>query len=614
MKKRNKNNCIVFIMLLLLCIGIGYAVLNSTLIITGKSSISKNIWDVHFENVHITTGSVEAIKVPTIENSTSADFEVNLNLPGDFYEFYVDVRNSGTIDAMIDSVVKTPDLTEEQKKYINYIVSYQNGEEITAKQLVSSNEFLRLKVRVEYKKDLTVNDLPSETEILILGLDFNFIQADNSGFLVKNNGVIIVPTAKGSLDLIGTIVTIGSEQFYTIGTEGDNVKLLSMYNLYVGNEVTGLSVDDDGNETFMMNALSNPTGMQSSNAKGLIAEVIDNETQELQYSFPWVGATAFSSVEQHGKRYNNYEGSIVEGYVNSYKELLESKFDVEIESARLLLAEDTTNFETYCSDVADVESCIMNRLSWISSTSYWLGTPVGSSTYLFGIYSYGSSTFADHSDDSSFGVRPVILMKKSDIVVDSKPFAYGDINKIGTIVTIGTEQFYTIGTEGDTVKLLSKYNLYVGNSVDEDYNVNPLSNPTGKQSELAKGYTEEFPYIGTTAFSNTGTEYSGSIVEGYVNNYKHLLESNFGVEVIDARLITVDELTNSETFACGEDEDCIFSDKYQWIYSTTYWSGSAIDANHVLSVNSHGEFDNDDYDFGDEAGVRPVIVISKDYF
>ena len=32
----------------------------------------------------------------------------------------------------------------------------------------------------------------------------------------------------------------------------------------------------------------------------------------------------------------------------------------------------------------------------------------------------------------------------------------GDINEIGTIVTIGDQQFYTIGTEGDNVKLLSK--------------------------------------------------------------------------------------------------------------------------------------------------------------
>ena len=49
--------------------------------ITGKSNISKNTWDVHFDNIKVTDGSVDAIKVPTIENNISIDFEAKLNLP-----------------------------------------------------------------------------------------------------------------------------------------------------------------------------------------------------------------------------------------------------------------------------------------------------------------------------------------------------------------------------------------------------------------------------------------------------------------------------------------------------------------------------------------------------
>ena len=195
-----------------------------------------------------------------------------------------------------------------------------------------------------------------------------------------------------------------------------------------------------------------------------------------------------------------------------------------------------------------------------------------------------------------------------------KPVANGDINEIGTIVTIGAQQFYTIGTEGDNVKLLSMYNLYVGNSVDEDRNVTPLASSTGKQSELARGYVDgATEWYGTTAFSNTDSTYEGSIVEGYVNNYKTILESDYGVDVIEARLISYDELTDSETFACVEYDMC--SDKYSWIYSTSYWSGAARNEDNVLGVDSSGDFS--DYDFYDHNyyfGVRPVIVISKDYF
>ena len=96
-----KNKKYTLFLIVLLCISIGYAVLNTTLNINGKSSISKNTWDVHFDNVVVNSGSVEAIKIPTIENYTTLDFEAKLNLPGDYYEFTVDVVNNGTIDAMI---------------------------------------------------------------------------------------------------------------------------------------------------------------------------------------------------------------------------------------------------------------------------------------------------------------------------------------------------------------------------------------------------------------------------------------------------------------------------------------------------------------------------------
>ena len=37
----------------------------------------------------------------------------------------VDVVNSGSIDAMIDSIIKTPELTESQKKYIDYYIEFE---------------------------------------------------------------------------------------------------------------------------------------------------------------------------------------------------------------------------------------------------------------------------------------------------------------------------------------------------------------------------------------------------------------------------------------------------------------------------------------------------------
>ena len=191
MKKKNKKSYVLLALFALIGITIGYAVLSTTLNINGKSTISKNTWDVHFDNINVTDESVEAVKLPTIEDDTTVDFEIALNMPGDFYEFTVDVVNNGTIDAMIESINKTPILTEEQAKYLDYTITYQNNLEITSKQLVKKDESVRLKVRVEIRKDIDPSDLPEVGDVLYLSFTANYQQADETGISVSDNGVAI---------------------------------------------------------------------------------------------------------------------------------------------------------------------------------------------------------------------------------------------------------------------------------------------------------------------------------------------------------------------------------------------------------------------------------------
>ena len=390
-RRKSKKYYIILILLLLLGVTFGYAVLNSTLNINGKSTVQKNTWDVHFENIQVKEGSVTATVDPVISNNTSiSNFEITLDKPGDFYEFTVDVVNDGSIDAMIDSVTKTHDLTTAQQKYLNYVIEYQNKEQITTKQLVKASEFVRLKVRVEYKKDITASDLPQNIETLNLGFTVNYVQSDGSGSSVKDNGVFEI-TANGSLDEIGTIVTIGEQQFYTIGTEGDNVKLLSMYNLYVGN-----SVDSD----LSVTPLASPTGKQSELAKGWL----DGATE-------WHGTTAFSSDTQKGTNYSDYSGSIVEGYVNNYKNILESEYGVDVVEARLITKDELTSEEIGCS-VTDY-TCTGSAYPWIYSTSYWSGS-ASNARDVWNVDRFGNFCSYSYSHDGYFGVRPVIIISKSN--------------------------------------------------------------------------------------------------------------------------------------------------------------------------------------------------------
>ena len=391
MRRKNKSIYIVLIVVALIGITIGYAAISRTLTITGNSEVRENTWDLHFENIKITNGSVEA-DAPTIDNTNLVvNFNFFLNLPGDFYEFTVEVHNDGSIDAMIDSITKTPILTAAQQKYMNYIIEYQNGEQIASKQLVKSNEFVRFKVRVEYRSDVQEADMPTTNETLNLGFAVNYVQADSSGIDVKDNGTEAkLVSANGDINEIGTIVTIGDQQFYTIGTEGDNVKLLSMYNLYVGNKV-----DKNWNVT----ALENPTGKQSELARGWI----DGLTE-------LYGITIFSSVEQSGTNYSDYVGSIVEGYVNAYKEILEGEeYGVPVVEARLITKDELESEDIGCD--SSNHTC-NDAPSWIYSTTYWTGSAYGADNVWY-VDSFGYFNISRYDYGYGYGVRPVIIISKS---------------------------------------------------------------------------------------------------------------------------------------------------------------------------------------------------------
>ena len=373
--------------LILVCVftlTIAYAALNAVLTISGNAQVSSADWDIHLANPKVTNGSATT-NVPQIKTNSTMDFTTTLNMPGDFYEFTVDVVNSGSIDAMINSVIKNPELDASQKKYLNYEVTYQNGESITTKQTLAHGTTMPIKVRIEYRKDISASDLPTGQVVLDLSLTLEYIQSDGSGTNVPNNGVCgdtgegedpYSIEAYGSLDEIGTIVKIGTEKFYTIGTDGDNVKLLTMYNLHIGNEV--LSCEDEYGNNCTIKELDSPTGKQSPDAKGATGNV-----------FPYIGTIDFNSFNLSDYR------TIIEGY------------GVVVNSIRLISLDELTDSETFACEKLGTCS---DKYPFIYSTSYW--TSGNTVTLKYGIVEGG---FYDmfHGDVNDYlGVRPVVVVPK----------------------------------------------------------------------------------------------------------------------------------------------------------------------------------------------------------
>ena len=385
--KKNKNIQIAIIIIILFGITIGYAAINRTLTITGNSEVLKNTWDIHLENVQIRSGSVTATKEPTLENSNlSVDFNVMLNLPGDFYEFTVDVVNKGSIDAMIESITKTPTLTEEQSKYLNYIIEYQNGTQVISNQLIKKGSYARLKVRVEYKDDLSSDELPETVQNLNLSFKVNYAQNnDDNNSEIENNGKLLT-VISGNGTTKGNEVCVDTECFYVVKSDTETVTLLAKHNLNIGGDYINNGWVSYGD---------NITNKQDENMKGW---VISGQ--------PWKGVSVYSSSTQKGENYSSYNGSIMEKYVNKYEDILET-MGLSVQEARLIYKDELVSLG--CKE--ETLTCLGTD-TWIYSTSYWSATPYDTSK-IWNVGSDGEFKRDSYSVTTCYGVRPVIIISKS---------------------------------------------------------------------------------------------------------------------------------------------------------------------------------------------------------
>ena len=160
---KDKKSKYLIVLLLLLIIGIGYAAIQSNLNIKGTALIKISGWNVHFENLHVTDGSVAINKTAgdvaaSIEetNKTTVDYVVSLNKPGDFYEFTVEAVNGGTIDAKIESIVSimNNETITTLPTYLEYNVTNLDGSAIEVNHSLNSGVRETYKVRVAYSQDL----------------------------------------------------------------------------------------------------------------------------------------------------------------------------------------------------------------------------------------------------------------------------------------------------------------------------------------------------------------------------------------------------------------------------------------------------------------------------
>ena len=392
MKKKNYR-FIVFI--LLLFISIGFSIITSTLNIVGSTNVSKNSWDIHFENVKVVDGSVVAA-TPVIDNNDArVRYSVTLNMPGDFYEFTVDVVNDGTIDGMLDSLDKTT-LTSDQLKYLNYYVTYSDGVEIKADDILRAGKSEKLLVHIDYKKDLNSSDLPLNDVNLTINIQANYKQADENANNVSHSVIEIVNKLEPDKFNVGDEIKIGEEHFYYINSSSNTYNFLAKYNLNVGSR-----------------AISGTQGIQNENCIG--GSVYDSVgyscTIEIADTRYWYSedsgnyADGFDYMEPYciDSRCNMYN------YIQNYKSYLESNGGV-IHSISMLSAYYMDSLGCNDDQVEPGTVYCNSSPSWLTDTSYWL-EGLDSPEYAYAVDSHGLFYFAAH--DSYYGIRPFISLDKN---------------------------------------------------------------------------------------------------------------------------------------------------------------------------------------------------------
>ncbi len=196
MKKYKKNKVLILLVIVILGLSLGYALLTQDLTINGITKVKGNTWDIHFDNVQISSGSVslsEGDSAASIDanDSTLINYMITLNKPGDFYEFTVNVVNAGTVDGMIGEISSklnetVIDSTNPLPAYLDYTVTYYDGIALAPNHLLKAGDTETFKVRVEFKRDIDESILPTTSQTHSFSFRANYIQANNDAIPIRD--------------------------------------------------------------------------------------------------------------------------------------------------------------------------------------------------------------------------------------------------------------------------------------------------------------------------------------------------------------------------------------------------------------------------------------------
>lgn len=189
-----KHKHLIIVLFLISVFGLGFAFLQTSLNISGVTSVDRHSWSVHWDTESVSLGSSSGVTLNEpyyfSDNDTVFHYDLTLEKPGDFAYADIDVVNEGTLDVMIQNISITinglsyPEETS-LPAYMDYDVSYSDGYEVESNQLLAANSSESMRLRFDFKRDIANSELPETAQSISITYRINYVQADANAIVLN---------------------------------------------------------------------------------------------------------------------------------------------------------------------------------------------------------------------------------------------------------------------------------------------------------------------------------------------------------------------------------------------------------------------------------------------
>lgn len=299
------------------------------------------------------------------------------------------VPNSGTSNSSVDSACNG---IKVSLKFENSLDEYTNTTEVS-NHPIDINGVEKITVTLVYEEGSSVANESFKVYYGSIELIYSSISSGSQTTVDEDKACTVI---SGDGTNIGDEIKCGTEEFYVITNDGNNISMLAKYNLNVGGSYDGETITN----------YANPTGKQSSNMKGVY---LSKDDGLCTVANPCEGVLEYSSSSA------NYDSDSVKKYVDAYRNILVAEGLNDATTSASLITLDT---------LTEVLSCSLDKgcpitSPWIYSTTYYTRSLNESGNKIYIVHTSNAIVeggWKIESDPHFFtGVRPVITISTSEI-------------------------------------------------------------------------------------------------------------------------------------------------------------------------------------------------------